>query len=599
MDGIEMSDRITLDFEQVCDDIETILGDIRSLRSERTFSQALGAGAGQKLREHETAIKKRLNDKFSLVVVGDFKRGKTSLINAILGEELLPAAVTPETVTINRLSYSETPKAEAVLQNGKRAALDYTELKRDILERLLPNLPAPIDCIDVRADNEMLKEISVVDTPGVGDLMNEFDEKVAEYMANADALVYVVSARAPFSVSEQTFLASTVVPQSFSQIMVVVNMADILETDENIEKIKALTIERARSIGDNVTVFMLSSLDELCRKKGKKRPEPDLENTLENNFLEFEYALNRDIIMQKDIIKSMRGVALTGMMLRDVSARIELVKNAINMGIENLSSNVEDFQNQDSELRKKIDRHKDELASEIDEMKNEAKRWISEFMSRLRAEMETIKTSAAMADIERHFQFYVMDTIKSAVSACVIHHQQEIANRTSKTIKDMASETTEQVFGSIDTNVADCITDVSWTGVDTAMFSFDMADQFLGISGQLGPLYLVGQAVMGFVRQKKVSGKQTDFIAPVLQEFDTIASDVAGSVTKVYDHLKFSAVDILDEVYQKQAEASVSAVTQAKEIMKDETAKKEDVIHYLDGVLEKIGELKQMLDKYE
>jgi len=591
----EMGDRLKLDYESVCTDIEHILDDIQALRNERIFSQAIGSENARKLRDHESTIKKRLSETFSLVIIGDFKRGKSSLVNAILGEDLLPAAVTPETVTINRLSYAEVPKAEAVLQNGRRASLDVSELKRDILERLLPQLPAPIDYIDVKANNEILKDISVVDTPGIGDLMNAFDEKVTEYLTNADALIYVVSARAPFSESEQAFLASSVIPQSFSQTMVVVNMADILETEEDIEKIKNLTIERARSVGDNVSVFMLSALDELCRKKGVQRPVAELETLLENNFLEFEDALTRDIILQKDIIKTMRGVSLMEILLRDISARIELVKNSIGAGIDNLSANVEDFQSQDSDLRKKIDGHKASLAADIDEMKGEAREWINEFLERLKAELQTVQGAASMQDVERHFQFYMMDTIKSAVNSCVRFHKQEISDKTSSCIQEMAQETSQQIFGEVSTAVAGCITDVSWTGVDTAAFALD----FLHISGNLGLLSYVGQAIMGFVRQKKIAGRQTDFITPLLNDFNLIKVDVSESITKVYDKIKFRAVDILDEVYHKQSEASVSAIQQAKEIMLDETTKKEDVIHYLNTVLEKISDSKQSLEKYK
>jgi len=594
-DDMDMDSRLTLDYESVSADIEQILEDIQALRSERIFSQAVGGDNSQKLREYENIIKKRLKDAFNLVIIGDFKRGKSSLVNAILGEDLLPSAVTPETVTINRLSYAETPKAEAVLQNGRRASLDVSELKRDLLERLIHQLPAPIDYIDVRANNAMLEDITVVDTPGIGDLMNAFDDKVAEYLANADALIYVVSARAPFSESEQAFLASSVLPQSFSQTMVVVNMADILETAEDIEKIRNLTVERARTVGDNVSVFMVSALDELSRKKGLKRPVPELETLLEYNFLEFENALNRDILMQKDIIKTMRAVALTEQLLRDISARITLVKNTISTGIDSLSANVDEFKNQDTELRNKIDRHKDSLSADIDLMKNEAKIWIDEFLTRLKTEIENIQKSVSMQDVERHFQFYMMDTIKSAVNSCVRYHKQEISDKTTSCIKEMAQETTQQIFGDVSSAVSECITDVSWTGVDTAAFALD----FLNWSGNYGIFSDIGAAIIGFVRQKKISERQTDFITPVLNDFNNIKMDVEDSITKVYDKIKYRAIDILDEVYHTQSEASVSAINQAKEIMKDEAAIKEDVIHYLDIVLEKLSDSKKILEKYK
>ena len=591
----DIYDRIIIDYDSVKDDITGIIKDISSLRNDSLFSKAISKETAQVIKEHEIAINKRLNDKFSLVIIGDFKRGKTALVNAILGEKILPSAVTPETVTINRLSYSDTPKAEAVLESGKRAALDVKELKRDILERLLPQLPGKIDYIDVKAKNEILREISIVDTPGVGDLMNEFDDKVADYLINADALIYVVSARSPLSASEQMFISSAIIPQSFSRIMVVVNMSDTLETEQNIEKIRKLMEERTGCIGENINIYMLSALDELCRKTGKDRPCEELEKVLEINFLEFEDDLNNDIILQKDIIKATRGVALTEMMLTDIHARVELVINSLNISIDDLNANLQEFKNEDSKLRQSIECHKNSIYADIEKMKSEAISWISEFMARLKIEMESIQGSVSMSDVERHFQFFMMDTIKDAATACIQLHKEEISTKTADTIKDMAKETASQLFGDVSTTVSSCITDVSWTGVDTASFALD----YLGLSGSFGLISIVGQAIMGFIRQKKIAERQVDYISPVLDEYETIVSDVISSITKIYDRLKFNAVDIVEEAYQNQVQASVAAISQAKEIMLDKTAKKEDVMDYLNTVISRINDFKEVLDKYK
>jgi len=426
--------------------------------------------------------------------------------------------------------------------------------------------------------------------------LNAFDEQIATYLYSADALIYVASAHAPFSASEQAFLASAVVPQSFSQIMVVVNMTDMLETETDIARVKTMTAGRAAAIGENVPVYMLSALDELCRKKGKARPVPALAKILEDNYLEFENALNRDIILQKDIIKSTRCATLTEIMLKDTAARIELIKNTLNAGAEKLNSALEVTQNQNSELRKNIDRHKAALAAVIDSMKTEAKTWMYDFMSRLKPEIQSARDSASMSDIERHFQFYMMDLIKNAVTMCVRHHQTGIADQTSSAVKEIAQAVTQEAFGEINTRITDNIADVSWTRTDTASF---FTNQFLGVSGSLNPMALVVQAVMGFVRQKTIARKQSDFMTPVLQEYENITLEVANGMNKIYDQLKLKTADILEETYQKQIEASAEAIRQAREILQDETVKKNDVTAYLDELLPKIDGFRTILAKYK
>lgn len=598
MSAEDIKNRLVLDSDSIYSGVEEILEEIKNLRGDRYFVKTLGDNTVRKIKEYDTLIKKRMRDAFSLVVIGDFKRGKSTLINAILGSDVVPAAVTPETVTVNRISYAEEPKAEAVLTDGKRYLLGMSELKREAVERLAKQLPSQIDYIDIKSDNEILKDISIVDTPGIGDLMNAFNERVAEYLLNADAVVYVISARSPLSLSEQAFLSSAVIPQSFSRVIAVVNMADTLETAENIERVKTLTTERVRSIGSNFYVYALSALDELCRKKGLKRPEPCLEKYLEDGFMEFENALNRDLILQKDIIKSMRAVELTVVMLKDISARAGLVKTSLKNSAEKKNADIGGFEQQDGLLKAEIEKKLLILSGDIDEMKNEAKTWLSDYMDRLKNEIEEMEKTADTGDLERHFQFYMTDSVKNAVTAVVERHQKDIEDKISSAVRELAGEVSQAAFGSVDARISDCIADISWTGVDTAMFTFELADSVFGISNYLGPLYLVGQAVAGFVRQKAVGKRQRDFLEPILREFRSVSDEVKESTAEIYERLKIGAADRLNEMYRRQVEASSEAIEQAKNIMRDENVKAEEVIGYIDNILSELERCREKLEVF-
>lgn len=130
MMGDTLQDRLTLDYESISAELEQILEDVGRLCGDKYFTKALGEKHIQAIRERREIIRRRLHGDFQLVVVGDFKRGKSTLINALLGKAVVPTAVTPETVTINKLSYAETPRIEAVLKNKKRISLSQPELTR-------------------------------------------------------------------------------------------------------------------------------------------------------------------------------------------------------------------------------------------------------------------------------------------------------------------------------------------------------------------------------------------------------------------------------------------------------------------------------------
>ncbi|MCL2282556.1 MAG: dynamin family protein [Fibromonadales bacterium] len=591
-------DRIIIDYSSVRSEIENIICEINSLCSDRLFIKVLGANQVQRIKNNSALIKKRIDEKFNIVVIGEFKRGKSSLINAIIGENVLPTAVTPETVTINKVSYLETPKVEAVLKNGKKAMLSYNELKRESIEKIAKELPADIDFIDIMTNLEILKDISIVDTPGLGDLLKAFDQKVVEYLTNADALIYLASARVPFSMTERMFLSAVVMPQSFSRIFAVLNMADILETAEDIEMITNFTRERISAISPDISMFVLSSLDELCRRKGLKRPVPELESLLENNFLEFENALKNDIILQKDIIKSTRMVNLTQFMIGDIINRIMIVKNTLRSNINSLISSEENLRDKNGTLQKSIDDEKTEIANAIDEMRREAKDWMSEFMLRLKNEIGSIGVMTSVDDIEKNFQFFLSDHIKNAIMICVEKHQECISDKMSNITKKVSSKIAPNMFIGVDTVIVDIIPDISWTSADTISFYGSIVAPSAG-TNLLRPFVLLGQIIVGFMKDSEKSKKQADFITPFLDGFASISQKVIASLDSIYEKLKLTSIDKLRDSFQSQIDMSLEAISNAKQIASDESVKSEEVIEYLDSVLLNLEGYKKTLEEYK
>ena len=242
----------------------------------------------------------------------------------------------------------------------------------------------------------------------------------------------------------------------------------------------------------------MSALDEYCRKQGKNRPEPGLTNILENNFLEFETAIQNDIILQKDIIKSTRGIVLTRNLLGEVASRIGLIQNSLKANAERLGKNEDSFKEQDSVLRADIEKHKEILSVDIATMAAEAKDWMHVFLERIQKEIESIGAAADISDLQRYFQFYLMDHIKSAILACTQAHQKEIGDLLLENAKSISMEISQSTYGSIQTQISDCITDISWTSVDSAMFAGNI---FLSLSG-LGVylFFLCIAAVLSFLR---------------------------------------------------------------------------------------------------
>src|SRR6476659_2866652 len=76
-----------------------------------------------------TRIPKLESEKFHLVVLGEFNHGKSTFVNALLGQDVLPTGITPTTASINHVVFADQPNARVVLMTGESKPLDPSQLK--------------------------------------------------------------------------------------------------------------------------------------------------------------------------------------------------------------------------------------------------------------------------------------------------------------------------------------------------------------------------------------------------------------------------------------------------------------------------------------
>src|SRR5579863_9780788 len=81
-------------------------------------------------RVNKDLVRKLEEDRFHLVVVGEFNHGKSTFVNALLGEKVLPVGVTPTTAAIHHIRYAEHPEATVVTASGERRPLPFEQAKQ-------------------------------------------------------------------------------------------------------------------------------------------------------------------------------------------------------------------------------------------------------------------------------------------------------------------------------------------------------------------------------------------------------------------------------------------------------------------------------------
>jgi small GTP-binding protein len=185
--------------------------------------------AADDLRHFQDA-REQINGLFLLVIAGEFNSGKSSFINALLGERVLPEGVTPTTDRIN------------VLRHGA----EVSEVLREayLLERTHPA--------------DVLREISIVDTPGTNAIIRRHEELTRDFVPRSDLVLFVTSADRPFTESERTFLEQ--IRQWGKKIVFIVNKVDILlRSDERAEVIRYVSEHASSLLGETPQIFPVSA----------------------------------------------------------------------------------------------------------------------------------------------------------------------------------------------------------------------------------------------------------------------------------------------------------------------------------------------------
>ncbi len=179
------------------------------------------------LRQVTTA----LDELFLLVVVGEFNAGKSACINALLHANVLEEGVIPTTHQVILLRYGEQQER--------------------ILEPALLEIFYPAD---------FLRDITIVDTPGVNAVLREHERLTEEFIPRSDLILFVTSVDRPFTESERAFLER--IRAWGKKVVLVLNKIDLLRTPQAMEEVLTFVREQCEHLlGFQPDIFPVSALD--------------------------------------------------------------------------------------------------------------------------------------------------------------------------------------------------------------------------------------------------------------------------------------------------------------------------------------------------
>ena len=178
---------------------------------------------------------------FLVAVIGEFNAGKSTFINAILEDKLLPMGITPTTEAIELIRYAETP------QRKPKTSEDGT-----LREWAHPNTGAP--------------GVAIVDTPGTGSVFQKHDEVARDFLHRSDLVIFLISSKRAFADTERLYLE--LARNYGKKIVLVINQIDLLAPEEHKEVRRFVEQQVKEALGFQPLIFGVSAKNELAGQDG-------------------------------------------------------------------------------------------------------------------------------------------------------------------------------------------------------------------------------------------------------------------------------------------------------------------------------------------
>jgi Predicted GTPases len=219
----------------------------------------------------------RSKNQYNIVVVGEFKHGKSTFINSLIGQNLLPTDILPTTAVIHRIFKGDKDELIVHDYNG---ATEHMALDSDRLQQFTADngqLAEHVKYIDLSLSHAPFdQDIVIVDTPGVNDLNQQRAEVAYDFIPRSDVVFFILDSGAFLKRSEEQFVKEKLLRQDLNKIVFVANFIDRLDDEET--DFDELTDNFRRRIThalglEQPSLYLLSSLSAL---RGRMENDADL-----------------------------------------------------------------------------------------------------------------------------------------------------------------------------------------------------------------------------------------------------------------------------------------------------------------------------------
>jgi len=199
------------------------------------------------------------NHAFEIGIFGRVSSGKSSLLNRLLGAEVLPVGVTPVTAIPTRVRFGAAPRAVIEFAESKTVQVELSRLAEFSTEQQNPGNAKHVTRILVEVPAARLREgVTFVDTPGLGSLATSGAEETEAYLPRCDLGLVLVDAAS--TLTHEDLAVVQALYQSGARAMVLVSKADLLQPADRERTLAYARHQLANQVGVEPPVHLVSVL---------------------------------------------------------------------------------------------------------------------------------------------------------------------------------------------------------------------------------------------------------------------------------------------------------------------------------------------------
>ncbi len=396
-------------------------------------------------------------EQFNLVVMGQFKRGKSTLINALIGAEILPTSIVPLTSIVTILRFGQKSKAIVRYLDEKEEEIHLTDIPRFVTEKQNPNNKLHVKEVEVLYPSDYLKNgVRIIDTPGVGSVFKHNTDVAYAYLPYVDAGVFIVTPDPPLGEAEHRFLKE--VRAHADKFFFVLNKTDLVDESDLYESMDFTTDLIRKDLGKSINLYPISAKFALLGKLNG-----DTDKLTQSNVLSFENDLKNFLHREKG--KTFLG-SVIGSLLKytaDETMAYTLEQEAARLSVEELKTKIASFEHYADTAQKDRDRQNFILEGHIrklhqtldDDLAVLTKEDLPVLLKKLEKKFaETTARLSSSHDLEKEMENFVFDEImltfnrfrqKEAENIAAILEQiyMDIAERTNDIIENIVKVTSD------------------------------------------------------------------------------------------------------------------------------------------------------------